>query len=508
MLSPWAAPPSFPQNIISSSIVQPTPPQNRKPRHRHSPAQLAALNELFDRSEHPPLDQRTTLAERLGMETKTVNAWFQNKRASSKKRIRGAPSHETPSMNTAPSVHLSSASNDPFRHLDLDDIPDDGYSSVDIQHSRSASVVPSEYFSPFNAGHPDQPQFFTESDSMPRRMRMRPSSEQTDELRKLYNINPHPTTEQRQALSANIGMRYQSITNWFQNQRSLSKKKKEDEAEAFSLPAPKAEYPHETRQYSAFPPPSHHPSLGLPPPSNHPSLLQQHSVLRRSPSISPSMEDRSPRRSSSRRSTTPYSNMSTSFSRPRRSRPEPYQLDALKELFEKTTTPTIEERSALALEIGMDVGKVTNWFRNLRQTARKRAKKGGSGEDDDDDSFHGRDPYSAFASRSGTPSLGSSSSSMNDDSMDMDADDYDMHHAHSDIGSEDEYQEAVTPSPEPSPSPPPSSIINPRNGFSQLETFNHLAYHAEVDKVSAKQFSGIRIEDALLLLSFHQHIVH
>ena len=52
-----------------------------------------------------------------------------------------------------------------------------------------------------------------------------------------------------------------------------------------------------------------------------------------------------------RRSVTPYSGaMST---RPRRSRPEPYQLDALKVLFTRTATPTIEERSALALEIGM-----------------------------------------------------------------------------------------------------------------------------------------------------------
>jgi len=121
------------------------------------------------------------------------------------------------------------------------------------------------------------------------------------------------------------------------------------------LAAPKAEYPHETRQYSAFPPPSHpHPSLGLPPPTSHPSLMQA-SMSRRSRSLSPTMDDRSPRRSFSRRSTTPYSSAPTGFSRPRRSRPEPYQLEALKELFRKTATPTIEERSALALEIGMYV---------------------------------------------------------------------------------------------------------------------------------------------------------
>lgn len=42
-------------------------------------------------------------------------------------------------------------------------------------------------------------------------------------------------------------------------------------------------------------------------------------------------------------------------SRLRRARPEPHQLDALKDLFIKNPTPTIEQRSALALEIGMSV---------------------------------------------------------------------------------------------------------------------------------------------------------
>lgn len=40
---------------------------SKKPRHRHSPVQLAALNELFDRNEHPSLEERTELAERLRM---------------------------------------------------------------------------------------------------------------------------------------------------------------------------------------------------------------------------------------------------------------------------------------------------------------------------------------------------------------------------------------------------------------------------------------------------------
>jgi hypothetical protein len=42
-------------------------PSQKKPRHRHSPAQLAALNELFDKDEHPSLELRCALAGRLGM---------------------------------------------------------------------------------------------------------------------------------------------------------------------------------------------------------------------------------------------------------------------------------------------------------------------------------------------------------------------------------------------------------------------------------------------------------
>ncbi|KAJ2985693.1 hypothetical protein NUW54_g10066 [Trametes sanguinea] len=41
--------------------------QQKKPRHRHSATQLAALNELYEKNEHPSLEERTALAQRLGM---------------------------------------------------------------------------------------------------------------------------------------------------------------------------------------------------------------------------------------------------------------------------------------------------------------------------------------------------------------------------------------------------------------------------------------------------------
>lgn len=143
--------------------------------------------------------------------------------------------------------------------------------------------------------------------------------------------------------------RYQSITNWFQNQRSLAKKRKEDEAEAAMTAL------SENRTYSAFPPPppANHPSLGLPPATTHPSLAAP-SRRPRSPSISSSLaDDLGRQRSTPRRSVTPYG--SSVPSRLRRSRPEPYQLDALKRLFAKTPTPSIEERTTLSQDIGMYV---------------------------------------------------------------------------------------------------------------------------------------------------------
>lgn len=39
----------------------------KKPRHRHSAIQLAALNALYEETEHPSLAQRTSLAQSLGL---------------------------------------------------------------------------------------------------------------------------------------------------------------------------------------------------------------------------------------------------------------------------------------------------------------------------------------------------------------------------------------------------------------------------------------------------------
>ncbi|KAF7972174.1 hypothetical protein HWV62_18748 [Athelia sp. TMB] len=500
-----------PGSYLPLSSIEPTnaPLLNeKKPRHRHSPSQLVALNALYEKTEHPSLDERTSLGQQIAMETKTVNAWFQNKRASNKKK--SARGHTViDSYDLPPITHLSaSGPSSPQQQIDeLDDDDDDEFQDDDRYETNGPSALVAALDDPkrqslFYAGNPEHRHYFAENESMPRRMRMRnrPSAEQTDELRKLYKANQHPSKDEREELGERIGMTLKSITNWFQNQRSQAKKRREEEeaAEAAHIRNARA---MDLDSRMTFPPASSHPSLDLPPPSSHPSLnftsreLPRIAIAPRS--VATSDASPSPRRSANRRGSTPYRSggASAPLTRPRRTRPEPFQLEELKKLNARTSNPTIEERAALALEIGMDVGKVTNWFRNLRQTARKRAQKTGP------DAYGGHYDYSSL-SRTGTPSLHShsSASSANElnDGMDVD-EDYD---AHSDAGSEDEHEEAVTPSPDASPAP---GLLKQHINMGMIP--DTLPY-AQLGKLPpASKCGGVKIEDALLLLSFHKHVV-
>jgi len=91
-----------------------------------------------------------------------------------------------------------------------------------------------------------------------------------------------------------------------------------------------------SRETAAFPSRSSHPSVS--------ALIRRE---KRSPSV-----ERSNASSSSRGS--PYHSMIPPH-RPRRTRPEPHQLVALQKLYNRTSNPSIEERGALALEVGMYV---------------------------------------------------------------------------------------------------------------------------------------------------------
>jgi hypothetical protein len=93
--------------------------------------------------------------------------------------------------------------------------------------------------------------------------------------------------------------------------------------------------------------------------------------------------------------------------------------------------------------------------------------------------------------------------------MDLDGDEYDGHHKpHSDNFSEDEHEEAVTPSPESSPSPLSPTFAAALHHHLHGGLGLRAVEAAELDKATAARYSGIKVEDALLLLSFHQHVVH
>ncbi|KAJ7071008.1 hypothetical protein C8F01DRAFT_1108680 [Mycena amicta] len=207
----------------------------------------------------------------------------------------------------------------------------------------------------------------------------------------------------------------------------------------------------------------------FPPAPNQPKLTERG---RRSTPLSLATR---PRRTSSRRSRTPYS--PSVSSRPRRTRPDPAQLSALQSLYSTNPSPSIEERTALALAIGMDAGKVTNYFRNQRQSSRKkkRTKSGRSDEEYSDGSVSG----SASTSRACTPTAPLERTFRQRTSRPVAADP-------SSDEDEPEEQEAVTP-------PPAASSTKPQVWIADAL---HKAWvqMAEYDKSLAA--------DALLLLEF------
>ncbi|KAJ6541877.1 hypothetical protein B0H19DRAFT_1077646 [Mycena capillaripes] len=446
----------------------------KKPRHRHSAVQLAALNGLYEQTEHPTLAQRTALAQSLGLETKSVNAYFQNKRASSKKQPRGSP-YDAPGQPPSHPTPWSTADDDNYYYPPTEEVSNHNLRSAPHldQDPRPRNQLSSA---------PDHAQYLPQPGP--------PSRLQIDELQRIYRNNPYPEPEEVRVVAERIGMRHQTTVEWFRTQRNLDRRS----IDVYPIGAA-----GERQTFSCIPPITAH--IHTPPASSHPSLVGIDSTTR----LSAVPEDqyyaaRTSRRSASPRNAAPYGSTSTALSlsaRQRRGRPDPFQLNSLRRLLSKTPTPSIEERSALALEIGMDLGKVTNWFRNLRQSARKREKKPeshhhrlGPGTSDDDFEYNDHEPVylsSTSRSRSETPRTSS---------IERDVADYYGRRRrgpvfpHSTDDEEEEAQEAVTPSSSPSPSwgRPPDLV------------------HLDEKAAAQAQFSssGVPYEDAMLLLSFHR----
>ena len=60
---------------------------NKKKRQRTSPDQLAILEQIFQTDKMPSQQTRVQLADQLGMSSRRVQIWFQNKRAKVKRGI-------------------------------------------------------------------------------------------------------------------------------------------------------------------------------------------------------------------------------------------------------------------------------------------------------------------------------------------------------------------------------------------------------------------------------------
>ena len=321
--------------------------------------------------------------------------------------------------------------------------------------------------------------------------------------------------------------RYQSVTNWFQNQRSIAKKRKEDEDALAASLRESGSSSSRGHTYSPFPPSSGlaHPSLSVPPAKGHPSLpnLPLPPKARRSPSAVPFMDSRASSPRPSPYSTAMSERASSVSSRSRRTRPEPHQLEALKKLFQRTSTPSIEERGALAMEINMDVGKVTNWFRNLRQSSRKRSKRTseGSEDDDEDEDTSAYNDLSRNVSRDGSPAYVDSAEDYmtTDKAFPHEALRYKPDEKHnrlythasnsrsSDMASEEDFQEAVTPSPVSSPYPAASGAQNVKKLVDVYPPQPRKDLPIPVDALSAAETTGVKIDDAILLLNFSNSIV-
>ena len=197
----------------------------------------------------------------------------------------------------------------------------------------------------------------------------------------------------------------------------------------------------------------------------------------------------------------------------------------------------------------MDVGKVTNWFRNLRQSDRKRARQTGSASADEMDEDPDADADTSMdvdddastnmsMSRTATPSATSTSGVESVKIEALDEKPLHLHgpsprshapsrsiyarmplaHSQSELGSDEELPEAVTPSPESSPPPPTvastSSLALPLTHLHARETKASINRYAleyaqyESEKTAPElEDSGVKMEDALLLLSFHHGTV-
>jgi len=110
---------------------------NKKKRQRTSPDQLAILEQIFQTDKMPSQQTRVQLADQLGMSSRRVQIWFQNKRAKVKRGLGKSSDgiQQTPSspMEESPSLSSSSCLSEPSSPV----VPDSSF------HGSSSSSLSS-----------------------------------------------------------------------------------------------------------------------------------------------------------------------------------------------------------------------------------------------------------------------------------------------------------------------------------------------------------------------------
>ncbi|KAI9570270.1 hypothetical protein HD554DRAFT_408434 [Boletus coccyginus] len=83
-------------------------------RRRNTPAQLSALQQLFEATPHPTRAQRQALANEIGMELKSVTNWFQNRRQTSRKKSSSENNPTKARLPHSPARHRNRRSKTPL----------------------------------------------------------------------------------------------------------------------------------------------------------------------------------------------------------------------------------------------------------------------------------------------------------------------------------------------------------------------------------------------------------
>ncbi|CDH58597.1 predicted protein [Lichtheimia corymbifera JMRC:FSU:9682] len=95
------------ENKMTTTAITTTTKTTRRSRaktkrKRASPSQLAVLNQVFNQTYFPSTELRNELGKQLGMNPRTVQIWFQNKRQALRARDRACRQQQHLTTTTAP----------------------------------------------------------------------------------------------------------------------------------------------------------------------------------------------------------------------------------------------------------------------------------------------------------------------------------------------------------------------------------------------------------------------